>query len=91
MLKSCKRACLVCNDGTSQFGVEQRVPTEEEAGAGGKERTISQIELSVQYMRRVWKDSDFANVQHKCKNQVCLKSTFSIVIVAKIINRNHPA
>lgn len=69
MLTSCKRACLVCYDGTSQWGLEQRVPTEEEAGAGGVERTISQIEQSVQYMRRVWKDSDFAKVRHKCQNQ----------------------
>ena len=66
----------MCYDGTSQFGLEQRVPTEEEAGADGVERTISQIEQSAQYMHRVWKDRDFANVQHKCKNQVCSKATF---------------
>jgi len=69
MLKGCKRACLVCFDGTEQFGIEQRVPNVGETTEVDRQKTRDSIQQSMKYMQRVWRDAEFKDVRHKCKNQ----------------------
>eukprot|EP00804_Cyclotella_cryptica_P017815 CCRYP_001224-RC/>CCRYP_001224-RC protein AED:0.17 eAED:0.17 QI:97/1/1/1/1/1/4/304/518 len=64
MLRKCKRACLVCYEGTNQFGVEQRIPRESHI-----ENIVSYIDRSIEYMKRVWREKEFSRVRHKCRNQ----------------------
>ena len=64
MLSHCKRACVVCYEGTNQFGVGQRIPKGKDA-----EKTIEAVDKTVKYMQRVWRDEEFSRVRHKCRNQ----------------------
>jgi len=66
MKKFCRNACLVCYEGTNQFGIGQRLPTKKE---GGPEGTLARIDQSIKYMQTVWLDERFDRVRHKCKNQ----------------------
>lgn len=70
MKKSCRHACVMCNDGTNQFGIGQRLPDITEAGGVERHSAIKKaIDDSIDYMKTVWKDEKFVRVRHKCKNQ----------------------
>ncbi|KAL7527106.1 hypothetical protein ACHAXR_001807, partial [Thalassiosira sp. AJA248-18] len=69
MKKSCRHSCLICNEGTNQFGIEQRIPSEKEATAANRTKTKARIDKSIEYMQTVWTDDKFSRVRHKCKNQ----------------------
>jgi len=64
MRNFCRRACVECYASTTQFGLEQSLPNNEDK----RELTKKRIEESVEYMKRVWKDDEFSKVRHKCRN-----------------------
>ena len=64
MLTNCKRACVVCYEGTNQFGVGQRIPKGRDTA-----KTVEAVDKTVKYMQRVWREEEFSRVRHKCRNQ----------------------
>lgn len=67
--RSCRRSCLVCFEGTNQFGIGQRLPSKKEVGVDEHKKTIARIDQSTKYMQTVWTQEKFDRVRHKCKNQ----------------------
>ena len=66
MLEECQRSCLVCYEETNQFGVDQRLPpNDDEYYAATKEV----IENSVAYVRDIWaRREDTRAFNFKCRN-----------------------
>lgn len=69
MKKSCRNACLVCFEGTNQFGIGQRVPDKKEAPEDEIQKTKERIQQSTKFMQKVWTEEKYDDVRHKCKNQ----------------------
>jgi hypothetical protein len=62
MRVNCRRACVVCFEGTNQFGVGQRVPL---GSAEERAKTVEFVDRTVEYMKRVWREEEFSRVRHK--------------------------
>eukprot|EP00581_Thalassiosira_minuscula_P016868 CAMPEP_0183730882 /NCGR_PEP_ID=MMETSP0737-20130205/33763_1 /TAXON_ID=385413 /ORGANISM="Thalassiosira miniscula, Strain CCMP1093" /LENGTH=517 /DNA_ID=CAMNT_0025963473 /DNA_START=62 /DNA_END=1612 /DNA_ORIENTATION=+ len=69
MKQSCRRSCLVCLEGNNQFGIEQRMPPENEVGPSTHEDIVAYMDSTMKYMKTIWSDERFERVRHKCKNQ----------------------
>ncbi|KAL7551990.1 hypothetical protein ACHAWF_015200 [Thalassiosira exigua] len=74
MRRSCRHSCMTCFEGTKQFGVGQRIPSNGEALKAkqvedANEATKQRIQRSLEYMKTVWSDDEYRDVRHKCKNQ----------------------
>mmetsp|Transcript_14262 Transcript_14262/g.30238 ORF Transcript_14262/g.30238 Transcript_14262/m.30238 type:complete len:579 (-) Transcript_14262:193-1929(-) len=66
MLKYCRRACMVCCEGTNQFGIGQRIPFPSHPEYAS---TKNLIDKSIEFMSTVWTDTKYKRVRHKCRNQ----------------------
>mmetsp|Transcript_12439 Transcript_12439/g.19152 ORF Transcript_12439/g.19152 Transcript_12439/m.19152 type:complete len:543 (-) Transcript_12439:630-2258(-) len=76
MSTECHRSCFQCYEDSTQFGVEQEIPAEDE---DHYQATVDLIENTSKYMKEMWSNEEHNRYNYKCKNMNELCSLWAAV------------